>query len=195
MNPWSDRLYAIVDADAASDPSELARQALSIGCVALQLRAKNLDDQPLLALAKGLHAASKQANVPFIVNDRPDIAVLIGAEGVHLGQDDMRIAEARQIVGKIDIGVSTHNLQQALEAERGGADRIAFGPVFETATKENPDPIVGLKELEKVCRAVSRPVVAIGGITPENADRVLAHGAAQVAVISALPRFLAKSRA
>jgi thiamine-phosphate diphosphorylase len=194
MNPWSDRLYAIVDADASRDSSDLARRALSIGCAALQLRAKKLNDRSLLALAEELHAACRQANVPFIVNDRPDIAVLIGAEGVHLGQDDMRIAEARRIVGAIDIGISTHNLQQALEAERSGADRIAFGPVFETVTKENPDPVVGLKKLEQVCRAVSRPVVAIGGITPENADRVLAQGAAQVAVISALPRFLAKTR-
>ncbi|MDH3728237.1 MAG: thiamine phosphate synthase [Myxococcales bacterium] len=190
MNRWSDRLYAIVDAEAARNPEELAERALSIGCAALQLRAKRLDDQSLLALAEQLNAACKRANVPFIVNDRPDIAALIGADGVHLGQDDMRISEARDIVGPIDIGVSTHDLRQALEAEGGGADRIAFGPVFVTATKENPDPVVGLKKLEEVSRRVSCPVVAIGGITPENAAQVLTHGAAQLAVISALPRFL-----
>ncbi|MDH3623772.1 MAG: thiamine phosphate synthase [Myxococcales bacterium] len=190
MNRWSDRLYAIVDAETSSDPEELARRALSVGCAALQLRAKTLDDQHLLALAEQLNAACKQARVPFVVNDRPDIATLIGADGLHLGQDDMRIAEAREIVGEIDIGVSTHNLRQALEADRDGADRIAFGPVFETTTKENPDPVVGLKNLEEVCRSVSCPVVAIGGITPENGARVLDHGATQLAVISALPRFL-----
>lgn len=193
MNPWSDRLYAIVDAEASSDPQGLCRRALSIGCAALQLRAKRLDDQSLFELATQLNSACKRANVPFIVNDRSDLAALIGADGVHLGQGDLRIAEAREIVGAIDIGVSTHNLQQALEAERGGADRIAFGPVFETATKENPDPVVGLRKLEEVCRAVSRPVVAIGGITPENGALALQHGAAQLAVISALPRFLVRS--
>lgn len=193
MNPWSDRLYAIVDAEASSDPEGLCRRALSVGCAALQLRAKRLDDQSLLQLAEQLNSACKRASVPFIVNDRSDLAALIGADGIHLGQGDMRITEAREIVGAIDIGVSTHNLQQALEAERDGADRIAFGPVFETATKENPDPVVGLRKLEEVCRAVSLPVVAIGGITPENGARVLEHGAAQLAVISALPRFLVRS--
>lgn len=193
MNPWSDRLYAIVDAEASSDPEGLCRRALSVGCAALQLRAKRLDDQSLLQLAEQLNSSCKRASVPFIVNDRSDLAALIGADGIHLGQGDMRITEAREIVGAIDIGVSTHNLQQALEAERDGADRIAFGPVFETATKENPDPVVGLRKLEEVCRAVSLPVVAIGGITPENGARVLEHGAAQLAVISALPRFLVRS--
>ncbi|MDH3726767.1 MAG: thiamine phosphate synthase [Myxococcales bacterium] len=193
MNPWSDRLYAIVDAEASSDPEGLCRRALSVGCAALQLRAKRLDDQSLLQLAEQLNSSCKRASVPFIVNDRSDLAALIGADGIHLGQGDMRITEAREIVGAIDIGVSTHNLQQALEAERDGADRIAFGPVFETATKDNPDPVVGLRKLEEVCRAVSLPVVAIGGITPENGARVLEHGAAQLAVISALPRFLVRS--
>lgn len=190
MNQWSDQLYAIVDVEATANPAELCRQALNAGCAMLQLRAKGLDDQSLLALAEQLNAACKRANVPFVVNDRPDIAKLIGADGVHLGQDDMRIPEARKIVGAIDIGVSTHNLQQALEAERGGADRIAFGPIFETTTKKNPDRTVGLECLENVCRRTSRPVVAIGGITPENAALVLDRGAAQLAVISALPRFL-----
>jgi len=190
MNRWSDRLYAIVDAEVSTNPAELAERVLRFGCAALQLRAKTLDDRALLTMAEQLNAACKRANVPFVVNDRPDIAALIGADGLHLGQDDMRIAEAREIVGSIDIGVSAHNLQQALEAERGGADRIAFGPVFETATKESPDPVVGLDKLEEVCRAVSRPVVAIGGITPENGAKVLDHGAAQLAVISALQRFL-----
>jgi thiamine-phosphate pyrophosphorylase len=193
MNPWRDHLYAIVDAEASTHPAELAERILHFGCAALQLRAKTLDDRALLTLAEHLNAACKRANVPFVVNDRPDIAALIGADGLHLGQDDMRIAEAREIVGSIDIGVSTHNLQQALEAERGGADRIAFGPVFETATKENPDPVVGLDKLEEVCRAVSHPVVAIGGITPENGAEVIDHGAAQLAVISALPEFLRTS--
>jgi len=190
MNRWSDYLYAIVDAELSNDPVELAERTLRFGCAALQLRAKRLDDRALCTIAEQLNAACKRANVPFVVNDRPDVAALIEADGLHLGQDDMRIAEAREIVGAIDIGVSTHNLQQALEAQQGGADRIAFGPVFETATKENPDPVVGLAKLEEVCRSVSCPVIAIGGITPENSVKVLDHGATQLAVISALSEFL-----
>lgn len=190
MNRWSDRLYAIVDAEAADDPIELAARVLHVGCVALQLRAKTLDDRSLLIMARELGGACQRARVPFIVNDRPDIAVMVGASGVHLGQGDMTVAEAREIVGAMDIGVSTHNLEQALRAERSGANRIAFGPIFETTTKENPDPTVGLQKLAEVCRSVSQPVVAIGGITPKNAPKVLHQGASQLAVISALPAFL-----
>lgn len=193
MTRWSDHLYAIVDAEVSNDPVGLAERTLRFGCAALQLRAKRLDDRALFRIAEQLNAACKRANVPFVVNDRPDVAALIEADGLHLGQDDMRIAEAREIVGAIDIGVSTHNLQQALEAQQEGADRIAFGPLFETATKEHPDSVVGLEKLQEVCRSVSCPVIAIGGITPENSAKVLDHGATQLAVISALPRFLVQS--
>ncbi len=156
----------------------------------VQLRAKRLDDLAFLRIAERVRAACTHAAVPFIVNDRADIARLIRADGLHLGQDDFSIEDARRVVGDMRIGVSTHTLEQAAQAESEGADLIAFGPVFKTDTKENPSPIVGLKTLEKVCRATSCPVVAIGGITPENADETIQAGACYIAMISALPRFL-----
>lgn len=186
-----DRLYAIIDAEVANDPSALAQRAIRAGVALLQLRAKRLPDVEFLTLADVLANECAKASVPFIVNDRPDIANLVGAAGVHLGQDDMPIDDARAVVGTMEIGISTHDLDQARAADQAGADRIAFGPVFETPTKRNPDPVVGLEALARVCETVRQPVVAIGGITPENAREVIRAGAHHVAVISALPRFLA----
>lgn len=186
-----DSLYAIVDAEVADRPLALTFQALNAGCAIVQLRAKRLDDVAFLEIAKRVRSACSHAGVPFIVNDRADIARLVRADGLHLGQDDLSIEEARRVVGDMQIGVSTHTLEQAETAEAEGADLIAFGPVFETQTKDNPDPVVGLRTLEALCQAVSRPVVAIGGITPENAGETLQAGARYIAVISALPRFLA----
>lgn len=184
-------VYAIVDAEVAERPLELAFQALNAGCAMVQLRAKRLNDITFLKMAERIRSACAHAKVPFVINDRSDIAVLVRADGLHLGQDDLSIEDARRVVGEMPIGLSTHNLEQAERADEEGADLIAFGPIFETKTKENPDPVVGLAALEKICRTVSRPVVAIGGITTENADQALRAGARYVAVISALPRFLA----
>ena len=184
-----DSLYAIVDAEVADRPLGLAFRALNAGCAVVQLRAKRLDDVSFLEIAKRVRSACSHAGVPFFVNDRADIARLVGADGLHLGQDDLSIADARRVVGNMQIGVSTHTLEQAVAAEAEGADLIAFGPIFETKTKENPDPIVGLPALERVCQTVSRPVVAIGGITPENVEETRRAGASYIAVISALSRF------
>lgn len=184
-------LYAIVDAEAADRPLELTFKALNAGCAMVQLRVKRLDDVAFLEIAKRVRSACAHAEVSFVVNDRADIARLVRADGLHLGQNDLSIADARRVVGNMQVGVSTHNLEQAAKADAQGADLIAFGPVFETKTKENPDPVVGLQALEKVCQTVSRPVVAIGGISPGNAGKALHAGARYVAVISALPLFLA----
>jgi len=189
MSPLIDSLYAIVDAEVVDHPLVLTFQALNAGCAIVQLRAKQLDDVAFLERAKRMRSACTHAGVPFVVNDRADIARLVGADGLHLGQDDLSIEDARRVVGEMQIGVSTHTLEQAEAADSEGADLIAFGPVFTTNTKESPDPVVGLQALETVCRRVSRPVVAIGGITPENADEVLGAGARYIAAISALPRF------
>jgi thiamine-phosphate diphosphorylase len=190
MSPLIDSLYAIVDAETAEHPLKLTFAVLNAGCAVLQLRAKQIDDIAFLKIAGRIRSACAHANVPFIVNDRADIARLVRADGLHLGQDDLSIEDARHVVGKMQIGVSTHDLAQAVKADAEGADLIAFGPIFETKTKANPDPVVGLGTLEEVCQTVSRPVVAIGGITPENADETLRAGARYVAAISALPRFL-----
>ena len=187
-------LYAIVDAECAERPLELAFEVLNAGCAIVQLRAKRLDDPSLLEIATKIRSACAHAGVPFVINDRADIAKLVEADGLHLGQDDLSIDDARKVVGKIQIGVSTHSLEQAVAAQDQGADLIAFGPVFPTKTKENPDPTVGLEQLRTVCASVSRPVVAIGGISPENAGETLQAGAAHFAVISALPRFVAEVR-
>lgn len=185
-------LYAIIDLEVLSEPIALAEQALDAGCAWLQLRTKDADDRRWLEMARALRSRCTDAGARFVVNDRPDIAKLVGADGLHLGQDDLPISEARQIVGSLPIGCSTHDLAQARAAEADGADLVAFGPVFETRSKTNPDPTVGLDRLREVCSTVSRPVIAIGGITPENAPDVRAAGADYLAVISALPRFLGR---
>ena len=187
MNPH-DFLYAIVDLEDAL--GGFADRVLRVGCATMQLRAKRATDAELFEAALDLRSRCRAVRVPFVMNDRPDIATMVEADGLHLGQEDMAIEDARRIVGSIEIAVSTHSLEQALEADRRGANRIAFGPVFPTPSKDNPDPVVGVAQLREVCAAVSKPVVAIGGITPENAAEVLAAGASQVAVISALSRFL-----
>lgn len=185
-----DSLYAIVDAEVAERPLEITFRALNAGCAIVQLRAKRLDDLAFLKIAKRVRSACGHANVPFVVNDRADIARLVEADGLHLGQDDLSIEDARKVVGDMQIGMSTHNLEQAARADRQGADLIAFGPVYPTRSKENPDPVVGLESLAEICSKVSRPVVAIGGITPENAAKTLEAGPQYLAVISALPSFL-----
>lgn len=183
-------LYAIVDPEACraayADPAELADEILQGGCAVLQLRAKRISDGDYLTLARRLIPLCHARNVPFIVNDRVHLVSELGADGVHLGQDDMTIAEARRRVGARIVGRSTHDLEQAQLAEAQGADWVAFGPVFATATKRDAAPVVGLAKLAAICAAVSVPVIAIGGIDQQNIHQVAAAGASLVAVISAL---------
>jgi thiamine-phosphate pyrophosphorylase len=122
--------------------------------------------------------------VRIIVNDRPDIAAITGASGVHVGQDDLPVEDARKICKPpLWVGVSTHNLNQLREADATSADYIAVGPVFPTETKENPDPVVGLELLRAARQLTRKPLVAIGGITIESAAEVYAAGADSLAVI------------
>lgn len=181
-------LYAIVDPAAcgARDPERVAQAILAGGCARLQLRVKGGSDAGWLALARKLRGRCATAGVPFIVNDRPDLALLVGADGLHLGQDDLPIAEARRIVGDLEIGRSTHDEVQARAAVAEGADLVAFGPVFATRSKEARDPTVGLERLASVCATSSRPVVAIGGLTLETAARVAGAGASFGAAIGAV---------
>jgi thiamine-phosphate pyrophosphorylase len=182
-------LYVIVDPEhcAGRDPRWVAERALAGGCAALQLRAKQLNDAALLTLARQLRALCNAAGVPFWLNDRADLALLSQADGLHLGQHDLPLAEARQLVAALPLGLSTHNLAQARAAIDAGADVIGFGPVFATRSKLHPDPTVGLAELAQVCRALGeRPLVAIGGISLDNIAQVAAAGARCAAVISAV---------
>jgi thiamine-phosphate pyrophosphorylase len=184
MTPFS-RLYAIADA-SFGDPVLLAKCLISGGARLIQLRNKKAGAREFLDQVEHVLACAPP-DVRLIVNDRVDVARLAGARGVHLGQTDLPPAEARKILGQdAMIGFSTHNLKQALEANNLPVDYIAVGPIFPTSSKENPDPVVGLAGLAAIAKAVHKPIVAIGGITPENAVEVLKAGAQSVAVIRAL---------
>ena len=157
------------------------------GARIVQLRAKGLPDRRLFTLAAEAVAAAREADVLLVVNDRPDVARILGAAGVHLGQDDLPPREVRRLLppGSI-IGLSTHGLQQLDAAQDEPVDYVAIGPVFPTRTKANPDPVVGLETVGRARRRTRRPLVAIGGITAENARSVVEAGADGVAVVSAL---------
>jgi thiamine-phosphate pyrophosphorylase len=165
--------------------SHAAQELIGAGATVIQLRAKTLGSGEFLKAAKDLRAALKDA--AFIVNDRVDIAMMSEADGVHLGQDDLPVDEARALFGaKAIIGVSTHNLDEAIMAVSQGADYIAFGPIFKTRSKHDAEEPKGLDALKEICSAVELPVVAIGGITEENVHQVIAAGACAVAMISEL---------
>jgi thiamine-phosphate pyrophosphorylase len=191
--------YAIVDAkpESLSDLSLLealearARKLLAAGPCCLQLRAKGADAAAMVAASLRLRELCRAARVPFCVNDRLDVALAVEADVVHLGQDDLPLADARRVralakAERMVIGFSTHNRAQALAAAEGGADYIGFGPVFATGSKANPDPVVGVGALAEVCRLVSIPVVAIGGIGLDAVPAVARAGASAAAVIGAV---------
>jgi thiamine-phosphate pyrophosphorylase len=167
--------------------TDLVNIALEAKVRLFQLRVKTPETRTFYQAAEALCPLVQQGGGTFIVNDRCDVAMAVGADGVHLGQDDLPLADARAILGSGKlIGISTHNLTQAIQAEAGGADYIGFGPIFPTTTKENPDPVVGLAGLREVRAKVRIPIVAIGGITAKNAADVLAAGADCIAVVSAV---------
>ena len=170
----------------ASGP-EGVREAIEGGVDLVQFRDKVSPDPILLGRIRDLLDVTEGTGVPLIINDRPDLCVLTGASGVHLGQDDMPVPEARGIIGKGRvIGKSTHSLDQAARADAEGVDYVAIGPVFPTASKGEPLEGIGLDVLEEVVAAVRAPVVAIGGITKDNIEQVLATGARRVAVIGGI---------
>jgi len=181
-------LYAIIDPSACAgrDPVQIAGAIAAGGCAAMQLRAKQFSDKEFSNLARLLARLCRSAGVVFFINDRPDIALQADADGVHLGQDDMAIAEARHMVGDKLVGISTHTLAQASAAVERGADLIGYGPVYTTRTKLSSNPEVGVKGLGEVCRRWALPVVAIGGITPANLREVMTAKPRLVAAISAL---------
>lgn len=183
-------LYPIVDVTAESrhPPAALAAAVLSTGVRTLQLRAKRLPTGRLVVLARALQAIAGAHGADLIINDRADVALLVGAAGIHLGQKDLPPGDARRILGPHRIiGLSTHNLPELADALATGVlDYVAFGPIFPTASKENPDPVQGLEKLAEARRLCPLPLVAIGGITAERAVQVLAAGADAVAVIGAI---------
>src|SRR5712692_6178124 len=182
-------LYLILDQAVAGSLSltDLVKTALTTGVRLFQLRLKTLHAGEFYGLAAQFCALVRAGGGTFIVNDRVDVAQAVGADGVHLGQEDLPLADARAILGlgKL-IGISTHTMNQALEADAGGADYVGFGPIFPTSTKEQPDPVVGIAGLREVRAKVRLPIVAIGGINAKNVREVVAAGADCCAVISAV---------
>jgi len=178
----------ILDRTAASgrDLEEILAAALQGGAEMVQLREKTLPSGTLLPLARRLLARCRAARVPFLVNDRVDLAVAVDADGVHLGQDDLPPAAARALLrpGKI-LGISTHSEAQAVAAQAANADYVAVGSMFPTATKPEFQ-LVGPALARRVRPLVRVPLIGIGGITPENAGEVIAAGCDGVAVISAV---------
>jgi len=180
-------LYLITDKSIAGlTHSQIVKKAISAGVQTVQLRDKSMTKRDLYAEALKVRDLTLKHKVKFIINDYIDIAMAVKADGVHLGQDDMPIKEARRIVGnKMIIGISTHNLSQAKKAQDHGADYIGFGPMFQTLTKNAGRP-KGLRSLKNICSKIAIPVVAIGGITCENISDVLNAGANGCAIISAI---------
>ena len=179
-------LYAILDPSLTPEPVAFARQLAEAGVRLIQLRDKRGSSRKIHEQARELMSL-QSSGVRIIVNDRPDIAAITGAAGVHVGQDDLPIEDARKICRPpLWVGVSTHNLNQLREADATSADYIAVGPIFPTSTKENPDPVVGLDLLRAARQLTRKPLVAIGGVTVESAADVFAAGADSVAVIKDL---------
>jgi thiamine-phosphate pyrophosphorylase len=203
MKDWVRGYYAILDLvvlDPARPPdgaaqlrgllAEVERRAeplLAARPCCLQLRAKSLGAAAMRDAGLWLKDRCRAAAVPFCVNDRLDVALAVGADVAHLGQDDLPLEDARRIAARrMLIGFSTHNPAQAAAAVAGGADYIGFGPIFDTRSKLRPDPAVGVEGLRAVAAASPIPVVAIGGITLGTVASVAAAGAAAAAVIAAV---------
>jgi len=182
-------LYAITDRKMLGDVSEVeaARLCFEGGADVVQLRMKDTDGGEMLEKAKAIQEIAQQYCKFFIVNDRLDIAVLAGADGVHLGQTDIPVQEARRLVGdEMIIGVSASTVEEAVKAVDDGADYIGVGSIFNTSTKPDANQGIGLDTLMEICQAVDVPVVAIGGINKGNIRDVIRAGADGAAVVSAI---------
>ena len=181
-------LYAVTDRHWLNGRTllEVVRESLDGGVTMLQLREKTLEEGAFLEEARALQALCRERHVPFIVNDNVDIARAMGADGVHVGQSDMEALDVRAKLGpdKI-IGVSAHTVEEALLAEKHGADYLGVGAVFPTSSKSDVGEM-SYETLKAICKAVSIPVVAIGGISGENVGKLAGSGICGVAVISAI---------
>lgn len=189
VNPKSLRLYAVTDRAWTDGTEGLLRQvadAIDGGATMVQLREKHLDDAAFLEEAKAFVALCREKGAISIINDRVDIALESGADGVHVGQEDLAVGRARQLLGADKIvGVSAHNVEEALAAQAAGADYLGVGAAFVTGTKTDAKPI-SRDTIRTVTAAVEIPAVAIGGISRENVTELTGCGLAGVAVVSAL---------
>lgn len=189
-------IYPILDRSCFADSAALfagARTLAAAGCSFMQYRNKLGSSREMLSDARELRRILGR-DVTLIMNDRADVALAAGFDGVHVGQDDLSVESVRKIVGPdLIIGASTHNPEQLREADQTSADYLAIGPVFATTSKANPDPVIGLEGVHAARQLTSKPLVAIGGITANNAKSVLEAGADSLALISALVPDVAKS--
>jgi thiamine-phosphate pyrophosphorylase len=180
--------YAMVDPAGGHEPVALARILLDAGARVMQLRLKSASGRDLLAAARAIATMCHKRGAMLIIDDRTDIAMLAGADGVHLGQEDLPPEAARRLAGsEMIIGISTHRVEQAVVAERGGADYIGFGPMYPGGLRNNVAG-KGLELLREVRAAVRIPIVAIGGITEATVPAVLAAGADACAIITDVVR-------
>lgn len=178
------KLYVILDAALLTTPEkDCARRLADVGVRLLQYRNKQASARELLHASRELSGLLRPRGVSFIVNDRPDVAFLSGADGVHVGQEDLDVGQTRTVAGPGKwVGISTHNLAQFRAAAATSADYIAVGPIFSTSTKVNPDPVVGTEFIRQVRGLTDKAIVAIGGITLDQAAGVIEAGADAVAV-------------
>ena len=183
------RLYPILDSALFPDAGTMftaANELAAAGCALLQYRNKSGNARRMLEEARELRARLG-ASIKLIMNDRADLCLAAGFDGLHVGRDDLLPESARRIIGPaLCLGVSTHNPEQLAEADKTSADYLAIGPVFATTSKANPDPVVGLEGVRRARELTPKPLVAIGGITRANACSVIEAGADAVAVISDL---------
>ncbi len=181
------RLYVLISSKIATRPvEETVQLVIDGGADAIQLREKTISYSDFISLARGIRDITTRRGTLFIINDRVNVARDINADGVHLGQQDMDVLEARAIIGNEKIiGVSSHNTIQARKALKDGADYVAIGPVYHTSTKDY-EPSVGLKVVQEVSGDIDVPVFAIGALTLENLDGVLQTGVSRIAVCSAI---------
>ena len=183
------RVYVIADAsgDRGRSHLEIAEAAIRGGATAIQLRMKDEPARLMVETARRLATLCQTAGVTFIVNDRVDVAMIVEADGVHVGQDDLPAEDVRRLLGRgVLLGVSAATVQEARAAERAGADYLGVGAIYATATKADAGAPVGLARIRELRRAVGLPLVAIGGISADNAAQVIAAGAQGVAVVSAV---------
>lgn len=182
-------LYLVTDRSLSRGRTTLdvVRQAVAGGVTCVQLREKHCSTREFIDQARALQPLLKDKRIPLIINDRLDVALAVGADGIHLGQQDMALADARKIVGQtMVIGISAESVADAIRAEQQGADYIGVSPVFATPTKTDTAEALGLEGIQKIRRAVAIPIVGIGGVNQRSAAAVLGAGADGIAVVSAI---------
>lgn len=189
MNPLDLRVYVITAnvPQLGRTHEDVAAAALAGGARIIQFRDKEIRDEEFTSIARRIQRLTRKHNALLIINDRVEIALVIGAEGVHVGQDDLAFAEVKRIARpRMILGVSATNYAEAAALANSGADYLGVGPIFPTPSKADATPPIGIDEFARICRDITIPIVAIGGITESNLPTIIQAGASGAAVISAV---------